>query len=143
MDQRRADAFSDVFASILTNRPPRRDGAAAPARARRHHGVTVAAPPWPASTRTRGYLDSFGPITARMARELAQDGTWRRLLTDPHRAGREVGTAVYRPGTDLTRTVIARDIPARSPDVANPPTRGDLDHIIPFDPSRPAALKPP
>ena len=74
-----------------------------------------------------------------MARALAQDGTWRRLLTDPATGlVCEVGSVTYRPGADLTRTVIARDVTCTFPGCRQPATRCDLDHIIAFDHDRPA-----
>ncbi|WP_196804466.1 HNH endonuclease signature motif containing protein [Cellulomonas sp. URHD0024] len=139
-DQRRADAFSDVFSSILTNQAtpdgvplPRRHGMAVSV------GVTVAATTLLGSDDQPGSLDSFGPITAGMARELAQDGTWRRLLTDPATGlVCETGTVSYRPGADLTRTIIARDVTCTFPGCRQPAGRCDLDHIDPFDPARSA-----
>ena len=72
-----------------------------------------------------------------MARELAQDGTWRRLLTDPTGQVSEVGTVTYRPGADLTRTVIARDVTCTFPGCRQPASRCDLDHIVPVRPHPP------
>ena len=42
-------------------------------------------PPAPCSvwTTSPAHLGSYGPIPAQVARELAQDATWRRVLTDP------------------------------------------------------------
>ncbi len=84
VDQRRADAFADVFTTIL-QRQATPDGAPLP---RRHGqavtiGVTVAATTLLGLDENPAHLDSYGPITAPMARALAQDATWRRLLTDP------------------------------------------------------------
>ncbi|WP_426593173.1 DUF222 domain-containing protein [Cellulomonas sp. McL0617] len=141
VDQRRADAFSDVFTSIVTTGTtpsgtgvPRRHGQPVSV------GVTVAATTLAGLDNNPGFLDSFGPITAGMARELAQDGTWRRLLTDPATGlVCEAGTIRYRPGTDLTRTIIARDVTCTFPGCRQPATRSDVDHIVPFDPKKPAA----
>ena len=89
VDQRRADAFATCSPAIL-HRQATPDGTPLP---RRHGqavtiGVTVAATTLAGLDENPGYLDSYGPIPAGMARELAQDGTWRRLLTDPDRVGR-------------------------------------------------------
>ena len=45
-----------------------------------------------------------------MARDIAQDATWRKLFTDPA-SGEFLGISYdsYRPGADLTRTVVARE----------------------------------
>jgi hypothetical protein len=139
-DQRRADALSDVFTGIL-RRQATPDGEPLP---RRHGqtvtiGVTVAATTLAGADENPGYLDSYGPIPAQLARELAQDGSWRRLLTDPATGlVRETGTAVYKPGADLTRTVIARDVTCTFPGCRAPAIRCDLDHIVPFTSDRPA-----
>ncbi|MET0788206.1 MAG: DUF222 domain-containing protein, partial [Cellulomonas sp.] len=84
-----------------------------------------------------GYLGSYGPIPAQVARELAQDATWRRVLTDPG-TGQvcAVGTQSYRPGADLTRTVQARDVTCTFPGCRQPATRCELDHRIPYDHTR-------
>ena len=84
IDQRRADAFADVFPGIL-DRQATPDGTPLP----RKHGqrvalqVSVAASTLLGLDDAPGYLGSYGPIPAQVARELAQDGTWRRVLTDP------------------------------------------------------------
>ncbi len=139
VDQRRADAFADVFTTIL-HRQTTPDGTPLP----RRHGqaititVTVAATTLLGLDQHPAQLGSYGPITAAMARELAQDGTWRRLLTDPAGLVTDVATTTYRPGADLTRTIIARDVTCTFPGCRQPATRCDLDHITPYDPSQPA-----
>lgn len=140
-DQRRADAFADVFLQVLDSgalpdgRPlPRRHGRRASIQ------VTVAATTLAGLDEQPGELAGFGPVPAAVARELAQDATWRRLLTDPATgAVVETGTVSYRPGADLTRTVVARDVTCVFPGCRRPAERCDLDHVVPFDPRRPAA----
>jgi len=135
--QRRADAFADVFTGIL-DRQSTPDGTPLPTR----HGqrvalqVTVAATTLAGLDDQPGLLGSYGPIPAQVARELAQDATWRRLLTDPIGRVASVGTTTYRPGADLTRTVQARDVTCTFPGCRQPATRCELDHRIPFDHSR-------
>ena len=139
-DQRRADVVSDLFTGILrAQQLP--DGAPLP----RRHGqaaqlnVTVAASTLLGLDDQPGHLGSFGPIPASMARDLAQDATWRRVVTDPTTGQvREVGSVGYRPGADLTRTVIVRDGTCTFPGCRQPGHRCDLDHRDPFDPHRPA-----
>ena len=94
-----------------------------------------------------GYLGSYGPIPAQVARELAQDATWRRVLTDPA-TGQvcTVGTTAYRPGADLTRTVMARDVTCTFPGCRTPAVRCEIDHRIPYDFARgprTAGVRPP
>ena len=139
VDQRRADAFSDVFTGIL-DRQTTPDGTPLP----RQHGqrvavqVTVAATTLLGLDDAPGFLGSYGPIPAQVARELAQDGTWRRVLTDPN-TGQvcSVGTDAYRPGADLTRTIQARDVTCTFPGCRQPATRCEIDHRIPYDHDRP------
>nr|WP_281362259.1 HNH endonuclease signature motif containing protein [Cellulomonas humilata] len=138
IDQRRADAFSDVFTSIL-DRQTTPDGTPLPTR----HGqrvalqVTVAASTLAGLDDRPAMLGSYGPIPAQVARELAQDATWRRLLTDPTTGqARNVGTHSYRPGADLTRTVQARDVTCTFPGCRQPATRCEIDHRTPYDHTR-------
>ncbi|WP_456823716.1 DUF222 domain-containing protein [Cellulomonas sp. P5_E12] len=139
IDQRRADAFTDVFTGIL-DRQTTPDGTPLP----RKHGqrvavqVTVAATTLLGLDDAPGFLGSYGPIPAQVARELAQDGTWRRVLTDPG-TGQvcSVGTTAYRPGADLTRTIQARDVTCTFPGCRQPATRCEIDHRIPYDHDRP------
>ncbi|NTW42287.1 MAG: DUF222 domain-containing protein [Cellulomonadaceae bacterium] len=140
-DQRRADAFTDVFTALLDagtgprGRPlPRRHGARATVQ------VAVAATTLLGLDQLPGELVGYGPIPAPLARQIAQDATWMRVLTDPATGvALEHGTTRYRPGADLTRTVIARDVTCTFPGCRRPAGRCDLDHIVPFDPTRPAA----
>ena len=86
-----------------------------------------------------GELAGFGPIPASMAREIAREGTWRRLLTDPATGTLvERGAATYEPGADLTAFVIARDVTCTFMGCGQPAWRCELDHREPFDWDRPA-----
>ncbi|MBO3104015.1 HNH endonuclease signature motif containing protein, partial [Cellulomonas fengjieae] len=140
IDQRRADAFADVFTTIL-DRQATLDGTPLPSR----HGQRAALQVSVAATTLLGLddhpatLGSYGPIPAQVARELAQDATWRRVLTDPAGQVCAVGTTAYRPGADLTRTVIARDVTCTFPGCRQPATRCELDHRIPYDHARTTA----
>lgn len=137
VDQRRADAFADVFTGIL-DRQATPDGTPLPTR----HGqrvslqVAVAASTLLGVDDNPAVLESYGPITAEVARELAQDATWRRVLTDATGQVCAVGSATYRPGADLTRTVIARDVTCTFPGCRQPASRCEIDHRVPYDFSR-------
>ncbi len=134
VDQRRADAFTDLFTGVL-DRQATPDGTPLPTR----HGQRVAVQVTVAATTLLGLDDrpamlaSYGPIPAQVARELAQDGTWRRLLTDGTGQVSHVGTHTYRPGADLTRTVQARDVTCTFPGCRQPAARCELDHRTPYD----------
>ncbi|WP_421734911.1 DUF222 domain-containing protein [Cellulomonas sp.] len=134
IDQRRADALTDVFTTIL-DRQTTPDGTPLPTR----HGqrvalqVTVAASTLAGLDNRPAMLGSYGPIPAQVARELAQDATWRRILTDPTGQACAVGTQSYRPGADLTRTVQARDVTCTFPGCRQPSTRCEIDHRTPYN----------
>ncbi len=69
-----------------------------------------------------GHLDGYGPIPASVARRIAADGVWRRLLTGPV-SGRllDYGTSTYQPPADLRDYVIARDRTCVLPGCRQPP----------------------
>lgn len=140
IDQRRADAFADIFTSIL-------DTGVTPAGAHLagRHGkrvsinVTVAATTLLGLDELPGELEGYGPIPAPLARELAQDGTWRRIVTDPVTGTFvERGKVTYRPGADLTGTVLTRDVTCTFSGCRQPAARCEIDHLVPFDHTRPA-----
>jgi hypothetical protein len=56
-----------------------------------------------------GEFAGYGPIAWGLARELAGDATWRRLLTDEQGVLLEVGRTSYRPTAALRDFVQARD----------------------------------
>jgi hypothetical protein len=77
-------------------------------------------------------LAGYGPVTAEVARRIAADGTWRRLLTDP-RTGRfdELSLDTYEPPQDLVDHVIGRDRTCRGFGCRTPAAGCDLDHRVP------------
>jgi hypothetical protein len=83
-----------------------------------------------------GELAGYGPIAAEQARELAAQGTWRRILTDPATgAPTDYGTTVYRPPAALRDLVITRTPICSFPSCLAPAHRGDLDHRQPHHPA--------
>ena len=63
-----------------------------------------------------GELAGYGPIPADLAREIAADAVWKRLLIDPESGTvLDHGRSTYRPPTALAEFVRARDGPAGSP----------------------------
>ncbi|MGH8892853.1 MAG: hypothetical protein ACRDWY_06035, partial [Actinomycetes bacterium] len=70
-----------------------------------------------------GELAGHGPITAAVARRIAAEGTWRRLLTDPV-TGQLVamGSERYEPPQEMRDAVIARDKTCRGPAAGCRPT---------------------
>jgi hypothetical protein len=91
-------------------------------------------------------LGGYGPIPASIARRIAADGVWRRLLTDPV-TGQvlDYGRTRYRPPQDLIDHVIMRDQTCCGIACSRPAQRCDIDHTIryPDGPTSAANLGPP
>jgi Domain of unknown function (DUF222) len=80
-----------------------------------------------------GELDGYGPLPASVARRIAADGVWRRILTDPVN-GRvlDYGTTRYRPPQELVDYVIARDRTCRGIACSRPARSCEIDHTIAY-----------
>jgi hypothetical protein len=128
-DQRRADALVELALAGLRDPALPGDGFAKPVV-----NVTVGLDTLLGENDQPAELDGYGPIPASMARRIATDptGTWRRLITDP--AGRllDYGTCTYRPPTDLTRHIHARDQKCVIPGCGRRAIHCELDHETPF-----------
>lgn len=123
MDQRRADCLVDV----LLGRGKPGEGMGVEVQ------VTVAASTLLGLDDHPAELAGYGPISAEMARELAADARWRRLLTDPATGAlKEVSRTTYRPPKALADHVRARDRHCVFPGCRQPAARCDLDHGVPF-----------
>ncbi|MBO0608563.1 HNH endonuclease signature motif containing protein [Myceligenerans salitolerans] len=86
---------------------------------------------------TPGILDLLGPIPAGVAREIAGEGVWHRLVTDPVTGVlTDYSTTTYQPPDRLRRAVQVRDRTCMSTGCDRPAARCDLDHVEPFDPDR-------
>ena len=80
-----------------------------------------------------GELVGHGPIPAGLAREIAAQGTWRRLLTDSASGTLlDYGRTTYTPPTGLADFVRARDLRCRFPTCGQPAATADLDHTVPY-----------
>jgi hypothetical protein len=80
-----------------------------------------------------GELAGYGPIPAPLAREIAAQGTWRRLLTDPVSGVLlDHGRTTYAPPAGLADFVRARDLCCRHSGCRHRATTADLDHTIPY-----------
>ncbi|MDQ4093956.1 MAG: HNH endonuclease [Actinomycetota bacterium] len=78
-------------------------------------------------------LVGYGPIPADLAREIAAEGTWRRLLTDPASGALlDYGRTIYTPPVGLADFVRARDLHCRFPTCQQRAATADLDHTIPY-----------
>lgn len=84
---------------------------------------------------TPGILDLLGPIPAELAREIASEGIWHRLVTDPVTGVlTDYSTTAYQPPPRLRRAVQVRDRVCTHTGCDRPAARCDLDHVDPFDP---------
>lgn len=84
-------------------------------------------------------LAGHGPITADMARAIAGDATWTRLLTDPVSGiVTDYGTTRYRPPPSLTDKVTATHPTCRGLGCRQPASRCQIDHTIEFPDGRTA-----
>jgi uncharacterized membrane protein YgcG len=78
-------------------------------------------------------LVGHGPIPADLAREVATDAVWKRLVHDPLSGTvLDHGRTTYRPPTGLADHVRARDVCCRSPICRRRALDGHLDHITPY-----------
>ena len=136
LDQRRADAFTDLLL-FRTTTDASTDKTIAVAEVQVVVPVETLAGLAQEPDETVGY----GPITAEHARALAEgDCRWRRLLTDRVGSVVEVAPRTYKPGKALERLVKARDLVCRFPGCrrsalntsTGTPNRVDLDHTVPF-----------
>ncbi len=79
------------------------------------------------------HLAGYGPIPDALARELARDGVWRRVLTDPESgAVLDVGRRQHDPPADLERFVRIRDAMCRFPGCRRQAAGCDLDHTVAY-----------
>lgn len=133
-EQRRADVAADLFEHILRNgldwlgrRLPDQH------RRRPHIEVVVAATTLLGLDDDPAELTGLGPIPAGMARRIAADGTWRRLLTDPvNGAVLEASTTRHDPGALVTETLLARHPVCAWPGCNRTSRECDRDHVTPF-----------
>ncbi|MBA3619554.1 MAG: HNH endonuclease [Actinomycetota bacterium] len=78
-------------------------------------------------------LAGYGPIPSSLARELAADAQWRRILTDPATGATVASeTRSYTPPASMSALVRARDGTCRFPGCRQPASRADLDHAQPW-----------
>ena len=141
LDQARSDVLADVGARGLALAVTD-TGAPLPTRKGRRPqiGVVVAATTLLGLDEEPGELTGVGPVTAPLARRIAAEGTWRRLLTDP-RTGRldEVSADTYTPPQDMVDHVVTRDGVCRGIGCRIAATGCDLDHQVPW-PAGPTAI---
>jgi hypothetical protein len=76
-------------------------------------------------------LVGYGPVPADLARTIAADAVWKRLVTDPlSGAVLDHSRDTYRPPTALAEFVRARDLYCRMPGCRRQAGNCELDHAI-------------
>ncbi len=87
-------------------------------------------------------LTGYGPLPAPLARTLAADGKWRRLIHDPFTGHLlDLGHTTYQPSPALARYIHARDQTCAFPTCNRPAVNTDLDHTRRYNPHHPTGGK--
>jgi hypothetical protein len=133
MDARRADALTNLCAGALADPDlPQQHGRPVAVQ------VVVDLPTLLGLADHPGELHGYGPIPATVARSLAGDGTWQRLVVEPVTGHLlDAGTTRYRPSQELTDYVLRRSPECDFPTCHTPASACDIDHTIPYNPDEP------
>ena len=128
LDQCRSDVLADLGEIGLAMEDlPRRAGR------QPQVGVVVALSTLLGADDEPAELPGVGPITAEVARRIAVEGVWRRLVTDP-RTGvlQDMSSPHYRPPQEMRDAVLIRDRTCRGLGCRVSADRCDIDHRTPF-----------
>ncbi len=80
-----------------------------------------------------GHLAGYGPVCAEVARVIASDADWRRLLTDPVTgAVLAMDSATHDPPVSVAALVAARDRTCAFPTCRQRAETCDQDHVVPW-----------
>ncbi|MCP3802620.1 HNH endonuclease [Allokutzneria sp. A3M-2-11 16] len=123
MDQKRADVAVDLLLGKATPAP---QGAV-------KVQVTMPITALMGLNQDPGMLAGYGAIPAPLGRELAADGTWKRILTDPTTGIAQHISTTYRPSAALRELIHARHPHCTAIGCRQPAHRCDIDHCCPFD----------
>ena len=127
VDERMADA---LIAAVLGTTP---GDVTTPAAPKVITQLLISLPTLLGLREDTGELTGYGTIPAGMARELATDSEFQRMIYDPvdgHLLDYKTGT--YRPPKPLDGYARARDRHCRFPGCTRPAENCDLDHTKPF-----------
>jgi hypothetical protein len=129
MDARRADALVGWALAVRADPTlPKRHG-----RPVELHVVTDL-PTMRGLAENPAELLGYGAIPGSVARILAGDANWRRLIVDPVTGYLlDYGHTVFRPPQELKNFLIARDEVCRFPGCSMAAERWDQDHGCPYD----------
>ncbi len=133
IDARRADALTTLCTTALTD-------PALPRRHRRRTQIQIVTdlPTLLGLTQHPAQLSGYGPIPAPVARALATDATWQRLLVEPVTGHLlDAGTSTYRPPQALIDYILTRDPTCTFPTCHTPAAACDIDHTTPWQPDHP------
>jgi hypothetical protein len=140
LDQCRSDVLADLGDhGLAAQNLPRQQGR------RPQIGVLVGAGTLLGLDDEPGELTGIGPLHASVARRIAGDGVWRRLLTDPVTGAlSHMSTDRYEPTQEIRDAVITRDQTCTGLGCRARAERCDLDHRIPYPegPTAPTNLDP-
>lgn len=127
--QRRADVLVEWAVRAL-------DDPTLPTRQRRrpHISVTVDLPTLLGLADSPAHLAGYGAVPASVARTLAADGEWRRLVTDATSGALlDYGRRTYTPPAALADFLLVRDSTCRFPHCPRQAECCDLDHGVPWE----------
>ncbi len=117
----RADAL--VHLAIGCDQPPQPAGV----------NVTIDLPTLLGLQDNPGELAGYGPLPAPLARTLAADGRWRRMVLDPLTGALlDLGTTSYQPSAALARFVKNRDRSCIFPTCNRSAEGCDIEHRQPY-----------
>ncbi|MBC8092610.1 MAG: HNH endonuclease [Pseudonocardia sp.] len=75
----------------------------------------------------------YGPIPAHLARDIAADAAWRRLVYDPLSGTQlDYRRDTYRPPAGLADFIRGRDVVCRAPGCPRAAGNNELDHVQPW-----------
>lgn len=136
LDQLRVDLLAEVARDILA--AGGWNGLQVSARrGRAALHVTVGADTLLGVSDEPGWLAGYGPIPASMARRVARDATWRRILTDPLTGSLlDYSATAHDPGAVVEGHVLTRDRTCRCGSCTTPAATCDLDHTVPHPAGR-------
>ncbi|MFV0458844.1 MAG: DUF222 domain-containing protein, partial [Actinomycetales bacterium] len=112
----------------------------------RHHttpttlNLTIDLPTLLGLAENPAHLGGYGPLPAHVARDLAGDATWTRIITDPiTTTPLDISTRSYRPTAAIRRHLNHINQTCTFPGCTVPAARCDADHLTPY-PQGPTSL---